>query len=124
MANKNEIHVTISNRTLLRIILLFLGTFLVIRFINNVLHPLTLIFVSFFLALALNPAVGWVSHKLKLKNRAGATAIAYSFVIAFLIGFIVLVVPPLVNQTTEFIRELPETISNLESQDSAVGRLV
>lgn len=124
MAKPNETYVTVSNRTLFRIILIFLGTFLVIRFLNNVLHPLTLIFVSFFLALALNPAVGWISRKLGLKNRAGATAVAYSVVMVILIGFFVLVIPPLVRQTSDFIRELPDTISNLETQDSAVGRFV
>lgn len=124
MKEQKEVHITVSNRTLLRIILFFLGTFLAIRFIGNILHPLTLVFVSFFLAMALNPAVSWITRKLHMKSRAGATAIAYSFVLTFLIGFMVLIIPPLVNQTSEFVRELPETISGLETQDSPVGQLV
>ena len=124
MKKYDELHVTVSNRTILRIILFSLGTFMAIKFIGNVLHPLTLIFVSFFLALALNPAVSWFARKLGIKNRAGATAIAYTLVLTFLVGFFILVIPPLVRQTTEFIRDLPTTLSNLETQDSPVGRLV
>jgi len=122
--NKKATEVTVSNRTIARVILFLLGTLLVIRLIENMVHPLTLIFVSFFLALALNPAVTWISSKLKSRSRVVATAISYLFVMTLLVSFILLVVPPLVSQTTEFIRDVPSTLSDLSTQDSALGNFV
>ena len=121
---KTEIELTVSNRTILRVILFMLGTALFLQLIDTMRHPLTLIFVSFFLALALNPIVTKLSNKLKSKSRVRATAIAYLAVTSVLIAFLVLIVPPLISQTTEFIREVPQTLSDIEDQDSALGRFV
>lgn len=115
---------TVSNRTILRIILFLLATIMALRVLENMRHPLTLIFVSFFLALGLNPVVSRLAKLLKSNSRVRATALAYAAVMTVLISFAVLIVPSLVNQTTEFIREVPETLSNLENQDTSLGRLV
>ncbi len=115
---------TISNETIVRIIAFGLGTVLLVRFFENIAHPLTLIFVSFFLALSLNQAVNWVSKRLKSKNRAKATAIAYAVVVSVLVGFSVLVVPPLINQTREFIGDIPQTVRDLEDDQGFVGDTV
>lgn len=120
----SAMEVTISNRSIARIILFLLGTVFVIRLLENMVQPLTLIFVSFFLALALNPAVALVANKLESKSRARATAIAYGVVMTVLITFTLLVVPPLIGQTTEFIRDVPQTLQELETQDSAIGNFV
>lgn len=124
MKNNRNVEVTISNRTILRIIAFFLGTVLFMRILENMIQPLTLVFVSFFLALALNPAVTLVSSKLGNKSRVGATAIAYGLVMTALITFILLVVPPLVSQTTRFLRDVPQTLEKLQTQDSALGNFV
>jgi len=121
---KTEVEITISNRTIVRVILFLLGTVLALRLVDNMRHPLTLIFVSFFLSLALNPIVTKLSNMLKNKSRVRATAMAYGAVVTVLVAFIVLIVPPLISQTTEFIREVPKTLSDLEDQDSSLGRLV
>ncbi|MCA9324366.1 AI-2E family transporter, partial [Candidatus Saccharibacteria bacterium] len=120
----NVTELTISNRTIVRIIAFLLGTVLLLRVLENMRHPLTLVFVSFFLSLALNPIVTKLSGMLKSKSRVRATAIAYAAVTAVIVAFIILIVPPLINQTTEFIREVPKTLSNIENQDSGLGRFV
>ena len=122
--SKEPIEFTVSNRTILRIILFFLGTILFLRLIENMRHPLTLIFVSFFLSLALNPIVTRLSSMLKSKSRVKATAIAYVAVTAVIVSLLVLIVPSLVNQTTEFIREVPKTLSQLEDRNDSIGRFV
>ncbi len=122
--NKKAQEFTISNETIIRVIGFGLATVLMVRFFENIAHPLTLIFVSFFLALALNQAVSWVSKKLKSKNRAKATAIAYTVVVSVLVGFSVLVVPPLINQTQEFIADIPQTVRDLKDDEGAVGDFV
>ena len=104
---KNAVEISVSNRTIARIILFLLGTVLAIRVLENMIHPLTLIFVSFFLSLALNPAVTWISKRLKSKSRVRATAISYGVVTTILVMFTILVVPPLISQTTEFSEFYP-----------------
>lgn len=119
-----ELHITISNRTMLRVIMFGIGTYAAFRFFDNIRHPLTLIFISFFLAMALNPVVSFITRKLKSKSRIHGTAAAYIVVITVLIGFFSIVVPPLVKQSSDFINSVPSTIKNLQTQDSGVGRLV
>ncbi len=119
-----EIHITVSNRTILRVIMFGIATYAGFRFFNNIRHPLTLIFVSFFLAMALNPAVSFITHRFKNKSRVRGTAVAYLVVMGVLITFFSLVVPPLVRQSTDFVKSIPNTIRNVETQDSSLGRTV
>ncbi len=122
--DKKTTELTISNKTIARVILFVIGAGLLIKFFENIQHPLTLIFVSFFLALALNPAVTWLARSLKSKSRTRATLIAYITVITLLIGFFSLIVPPLARQTTNFVRDVPSTLRNLENSEGTVGDFV
>lgn len=124
MDKKQHVEITISNRTIIRVIAMIVITFLGIRFIQTITHPLTLIFFSFFLALALNPAVGWLTRQLKLKSRATATGIAYVSVLIVLSGFMMAVVPPLFGQTRDFISTLPNTIESIQDENTGLGRIV
>jgi predicted PurR-regulated permease PerM len=122
--DKKVTELTISNRTIIRIIVFVISAGLLIRFFENIQHPLTLIFVSFFLCLALNPAVSWVSKGLKNKSRTRATLIAYVGVITVLIGFFSIIVPPLAHQTTDFVSEVPSILRELENDEGTVGEFV
>ncbi len=119
---KPNVTVTLTNQTIIRIILLVVVTLLGLKFLNSIAHPLVLVFVAFFFALALNPAVSWISHKLKSKSRARATGVAYIFVLTILISFFSLVIPPLVRQTVDFISTVPSELRALETEDTALGR--
>lgn len=121
---KSQVEIIVTNRTLFRILAFGIATYAGFRFFNNIRHPLTLIFVSFFLAMALNPAVSYITKRLKSKSRVRGTAVAYIAVITVLISFFSLVVPPLVKQSTKFVQDVPKKLTNLESQNSALGRFV
>ncbi len=121
---KPKVEITIANRTILKIIAIILVAMLGLRAVIALAHPITLILIAFFLALALNPAVTWVSKRLKHKNRALATGIAFSGVLITLATFFSLVIPPLVSQVTEFIKDVPATVENVKTQDSAIGRAI
>lgn len=97
---------------------------LTLLFINRIAHPLTLIFISFFLAIALNPAVSSIAKRLKSKSRVRATGVAYLIVVALLAGFIWLVVPPTVRQGVNFIKELPANAEDLKYNDTPVVRFI
>jgi predicted PurR-regulated permease PerM len=116
--------VTISNHTIVRVVVIVLLTFLGIRFVAQVSHALQLIAFSVFLGIGLNPAVGWIAKKLRLKSRASATAIAYVLVVAFLGVILTNVVPPLVRQTVTFVQNAPSAISDLKTGNSPAARFV
>lgn len=117
-----KVTVNITNRTIVRTILWVVAAIAAYHFIGRVTHVLTLIFISGFLALALNPVVSSITRRLHIESRVRATAVAYLVVIAFLITFFSLIVPPLVRQTRDFIRDVPATVENFQNQDSSLAR--
>lgn len=124
MAKKSDKHIVINidSPTVIRVLALTVFTLIALRFIQNISHSLVLIFVAFFLALALNPAVSKISHMLRVKSRVLATGIAYIMVLAVLSLFVTFVVPPLVRQTVDFIQDVPSTIEDFRRTDSPVNR--
>lgn len=114
----------ISTETIIKAILLTIGAILLLNFLAAIIPQLTLIAVAAFLAIGLNPSVGWFAKKFRIKSRAKATAVAYLAVISFLVAIMTFVVPTFVRQTTEFVREVPTIIQNFQEQDSALSNLV
>ncbi len=120
----SRVTVTVTNHTIVRAILWVVATIILFHFFGRVSHVLTLIFISFFFSLALNPIVSWMSRKLSIKSRAGATGAAYVVVIAVIAVLIALIVPPLVSQTRDFIKTVPERVETFQNQDSTISRTV
>ena len=79
-----------------------LGKLLV--FFSGVLWPLA---VAGILALILRPAVDAIETRLKF-HRATAVVILYGLAAIALMGLLVVVVPPLVDQVNDLVRSLPE----------------
>jgi predicted PurR-regulated permease PerM len=120
----NKQVVQIQTETIFKIIALSAGAFLLYEFVGSVSHQLRLIGIAFFLAIALNPTVTWISSKMKSGNRILATGISYLVVLALLSGLIALVVPPLVQQTGQFIKDAPSTFDSFLAQDTVVSRFI
>ena len=118
-----KVTVNVTNRTIFRAILWVVATIIVFRFVGKISHELTLIFASFFLALALNPVVSAMSKRLKIKSRVRATAAAYVMVLTILIAFFALVTPPLIRQTRTFINDVPQIVDSFQNQDTRYARL-
>ncbi len=121
MEPKN-VTVSIANRTIVRTILWVVAAILAYRFIGQIAHILTLIAGAVFLSLALSRVVGWIRRRLHIHSRVRATAVAYLMVVAFLSAFFVLIIPPLVSQTRDFIKDVPQTIEDFQRQDSSLAR--
>lgn len=124
MNAERQIVVNITNRTIVRTILWIGAAFLLFQFVEQISRPLTLIFIAFFLAMALNPVVNWVSRRLGIKGRAKAVAVSYLLVILALAGFFAIIIPPLVVQTRDFIVDIPLTVENFQRQDNSLSRAV
>jgi predicted PurR-regulated permease PerM len=116
--------IELDTGSIIRAIAIVIGALLVLSFVKIISHALTLIFIAFFLAMALNPAVSFIARSLKSSGRVMATGLAYLLVLIFLVGFFSLVVPPLFRQTVDYIKDVPSTIASFQSSDTAVSKLV
>lgn len=122
-----ETYVTVSNRTVIRVLLLIFSFFVAFSAIQKASHALTMIFISLFLALSLNAPVSWLSHKLPGKSkgsRSKATAVSFIVVMLILGIFIASIVPSLVKQTSSFLSDAPGLVEDLRDEDSSLGRFV
>ena len=122
MEPNRNVTVNVTNRTMIRTILWVVTAILLYRFVGKITHVLILIFVSFFLALALNPVVSAMSRRLKIDSRARATAAAYLVVVLILGGFFTLITPPLVRQTRTFITNVPQIVDDFQHQNTSFAR--
>jgi predicted PurR-regulated permease PerM len=123
----NEVSITISNRTVIRVLLLVVATMVALSAVKQASHTLALIFAAFFLALALNAPVHWIAQRLpgrKRGSRVLATAISFAIVILSLAGFLASIVPPLVRQTNSFIAAVPGIVRDAKDKDSDIGRFI
>lgn len=122
-----EIAITISVPTFAKLILMVVSTVALILAVQRASHALLLIFVAFFLALALNAPVNWVSQRLPGRSRGSralATSLSFFIVIALLGGFIASIVPPLVRQTQNFAKATPTLVQDLKNGDGTVGGVI
>ncbi len=121
---KSDTTISISSDTIVRSIVYTVAAFILLQFIFSITHQLRLIGVSAFLALALNPAVSGILNRLKIKSRVRAVGLAYVVVISTLMAFMALIVPPLVSQTSRFVKNIPSSVESFQSQDTAIARFV
>ncbi|MDB5169346.1 MAG: hypothetical protein JWO41_702 [Candidatus Saccharibacteria bacterium] len=122
-----EVAITITNETFIRLALLSVGTIGLILAVHKASHALLLVFTAFFLALALNSPVQWLSQRLPGKRRGSrslATALSFLVVVLLIGGFLASIVPPLVHQTESFVAAAPNLVRDFRSQDSATGRII
>jgi predicted PurR-regulated permease PerM len=88
----------------------FLAWFL-IQAILNARSVLVLIVIALFLAIGLNPTVEWLTAR--NMRRGLAIAIVFFAVIGAFVGFGFAVVPPVVEQSNAFVKELPTYLDDL-----------
>jgi predicted PurR-regulated permease PerM len=124
---QQEIAVTISTDTFIRLALLTVATVTLLLAIQKASHALLLIFIAFFLALALNAPVHWLSRNLPGKrkgNRVLATSLSFVIVTLLFGAFIASIAPPLIKQTNNFIDAAPRLVRDFRSQDSVTGKFI
>ena len=110
-----KVKVDIDTRVFIRFVLVFLGSALALYAVYRTRTALTLIGVSLFLTLALNPPVAMLSRRLPGSSRVAATALAYLAVLVILAGFFVLIVPPVIEQSSKFADTVPSLIDQADS---------
>lgn len=124
---KTEVDVNITTVTFIRAAALICVLGLLYIFVRSAWHPLLLISIAFFLALALDSPVHAISKRLPGKSKGSrslATTISFVIVVALLGVFLASLVPPLIKQTDSFINQAPRLVNDFRSQDSSVGRFI
>ncbi len=97
-----------------------LTAILFMRALASVSQIFVLILIALFLATGLNPAV----EALRRRNlsRASAVTVIFTLVIAFVIFFIFIVIPPVVSQGTQLINRAPQLLREL-TNNTAINKL-
>jgi predicted PurR-regulated permease PerM len=109
-------------RTVLSLLVTIIAVAVVLEVIWIARHVLTWIFISLFLAMALNPAVGWFQRH-GVKRRGIAAAITYLLALAFLAGIGITFVPTLVSQVNDFVQKLPDYVHDITHGQGRLGFL-
>jgi predicted PurR-regulated permease PerM len=123
----SEVELVISNKTVIRVLTLVIVSFMFLAALRQASHALTLIFMAFFLAIALNAPVHWLSSKMpgKLRgNRAAATGISFLVVVALLGLFLATLLPPLIRQTTNFLDVAPQLVEDARAGNGSLGEFI
>jgi predicted PurR-regulated permease PerM len=115
--------VSFRTQSILRVVglLLALGAVLWILYVSR--QVLSWIFVSLFLALALNPAVEWLIHHRGVKRRGAAAALIYLTALVLLVGLGFLFIPPIADQVTKLADAAPGYVHDLTKGKGPLGFL-
>lgn len=116
--------IDIDTRTFVRFWLVVFGIGLAGFLLYNARLALIILGISFFLALALNGPVSRISRRLPGKSRVGATAIAYVIVVALISAVILLLIPPIVQQTAGFVQSAPGLVDSATTKWQGLNDLV
>ncbi len=111
-----KVKIEVDTRTFIRFWLVVIGFALVAFAIYSASFPLIILGIALFLALALNIPVSKIAKRLPGKSRVGATALAYVAVVVLLGAVVLLVIPPIVQQTAKFAQSVPTIVDSATTQ--------
>jgi predicted PurR-regulated permease PerM len=114
--------ILLQTRTVLKVIGIVLAAAVLVEVVLVTRHILSWIFISLFLALALNPAVDWLQrHGVRRRGAAAGVTFLLALAAIALIGWAF--VPTLVHQTNEFVNAVPGYIDDLTKGRGRLGFL-
>ena len=119
-----NVRIEIDTKTFVRFWLVVIGFALAALAIYSARTALLIIGISFFLAVALSPPVNRLVRILPSKSRVLSTALAYVVVVLILCGVVFLVIPPIVEQTTKLVQNVPSLVDTATHQSAAISRFV
>jgi predicted PurR-regulated permease PerM len=108
-----RVELTISNRTLLRV-LTITALFVFVVDLRSSLHNVLIeLLISVFLAIALNPLVSATERRLHLKHGPAAIVVFLTTILVVVI-FLIVIFTPLYNEVRDFSQHLPDYIDKAE----------
>jgi predicted PurR-regulated permease PerM len=114
--------VDLRPRTVLRVLAIVIAVAVTLEVIWISRHVLSWCVIALFLALALDPFVGWLQRRTRL-GRASAIAVAYLLVAAVVVAVGWTFVPKLVDETDGLVQALPGYVKDLTHGRGRLGFL-
>ena len=114
--------VDLRPRTILRVLLIVLIVAVSLEVVWIARHIVAWIVIALFLALALDPLVGWIQHRTHF-NRIAAIVTAYLLVLAVVIGVGATFVPKLIDETNGLVQASPGYVHDLTHGRGRLGFL-
>lgn len=87
-------------------------------------HALVLVATALFFALALNPAVSYLSRYMPKRKRGPAVFIVLVIAFALLSVLIFSIIKPVANEASAFADTVPQRIAEFNSANSPAGRII
>src|SRR3989440_4678411 len=109
-------------RTIFTVLAIVLSVAAVLEVLWISRHVLTWVFISLFLALALNPAVEWLQRH-GVARRGAAVGITYLGVAIVVTALGAAFIPTLVHQVNSFVDKLPDYVHDLTTGRGRLGFL-
>jgi len=114
--------VDLRPRTILRVLLIVLAVAIALEVIWIARHVLAWVVIALFLALALDPLVGWIERRGRIA-RGPAIALAYLIALLVVAGVGASFVPKLVSEVNGFVDALPGYVHDLTHGRGRLGFL-
>jgi predicted PurR-regulated permease PerM len=114
--------VRFSVRSVLTVIGLVIAAWALLSILSVTSQVLSWLFVSIFLALALNPAVEWFMRH-GVKKRGYAAALTYVLALGAIAAIGYAFIPTLVSQVNDFVQALPGYVDDLTKGRGRLGFL-
>lgn len=104
--------IEVDTKTFVRFWLVIMGFGLLGLFIWKALTGLIIVGIAIFLAIAIQPLAGRIQRLLKKDNSSLSSVVAYGIVIIILGLIMSVIVPVVIDQSVQFVRQLPTTFEN------------
>lgn len=114
--------VDLRPRTILRVLSIVLVVALTLEVVWLARHVIAWLVIALFLALALDPLVGWIQRHTKL-GRASAIGVAYLLIMVVVVAVGATFVPRLVDEVNGFVQALPNYVHDLTHGRGRLGFL-
>ncbi len=103
---------------------LVLATLLLLFLAYETRQVLTWVLISVFFAVALHPAVNWVTRRVAFRRRWLATLLVFLVAFLLIVGLVTLFVVPLVRQGAQVIDEFPKIVEDARAGRGPIGNLI
>ena len=114
--------VDLRPRTILRVLFIVLAVAITLEVIWIARHVLAWVVIALFLALALDPLVGWIERRGRI-GRGPAIGVAYLLVLIVVVAVGATFIPKLVDETNGFVQALPNYVHDLTHGRGRLGFL-
>ncbi len=101
-----------------------LSAYFLVRVIAHAESVLTVVLLSAFLAVSLNPIVTALTEQRRIPMRRGPAVLVVGLGVAGLVaGFLAVIVPPVANEVTQLIHAIPHVLQQIQDKSTFLGRI-